>query len=375
LERRAHAVSFVRFLTHHKVRMTPVEIAARTALVVDTLSLRREVLAGTTDDSTAARLDELVAALTRQTLPLGHLAQVLVTHGGLPAATQQALREQLGGEVRFVKVDPGTSGFDAKQLAFFGVDARRCDWVVFADADCLPSPDWLQALLRPFGRRHPPAVVAGRTSYDNRLAGTALTALDFLYFSDPRHPEARRNFYVNNVAFRCDVLGRHAHQAHAAAPAAQAPVLGLSMASAGVLVHHAPEAHSAHRRPAGLGDQLRLRWQRGQAAVGLTPHLVRAHLPASLQWLADTGPLAPLGALSVRTLASLRALNHQSLPPVHGLRRLGAWGLILGFSAVEMGGALVRGLGWGRSRPRQPGASARAGGPVEGSGFASSRLS
>ncbi len=341
--------------------MTPVEIAARTALILETHHLSQD----TTPEEAASHLARLMPALVRQTLPLSQLAQVIVTHHQLPPVCQDALREALNCDVRFVEVDAQASAFDAKHIGWFAVDARRCDWVVFMDADCLPAPTWLHALLRPFGRRHPPEVVAGRTSYDATLAGTALTALDFLYLSHPWHPQATRNFYVNNVALRCDTLARHARQAQAAGIRRAHQMLGLVLPAAGARVHLAPEAHSVHPRPAGR--QLGMRWQRGLAAVQLTPYLVRSHLPAWLQWLARTGPLAPVGLLGVRTLVSLRALNHQNLPPLRGLRRLGAWGLILGLSWLEMASALVHGLlpqRNARPLPQEPAATE----------FASSRL-
>lgn len=329
--------------------MTPTEVAARTALVLETHRLHPDNIF---PEDPLSHLARLVPALTRQTLPLRGLAQVIITHCGLPAATQAMLRATLGCEIRFIEVDAHAGEFEAKHLGWFAVDARRCDWVVFMDADCLPTPGWLQALLRPFGRRHPPEAVAGRTSYEATVAGTALTALDFLYLAHAWHPEGTLNFYANNVAFRCDALARHIRLARAGGAGERAQqVLGLVMAADGARVHLAREAHCIHRTPE---QQFGLRWQRGLAAVRLTPHLVRAHLPAGWQWLAHTGPLVPVGLLGMRTLVSLRTLNHQSLPPLRGMRRFGAWAAILGLGWLEMTSALVHGLLPSRRRPAQP---------------------
>nr|WP_286945092.1 glycosyltransferase family 2 protein [Pseudomonas sp. UBA6718] len=317
------------------------DLAARTALVLETNNLR----GGADLAKVAGSLARLFEHLKGQSLSLGRLAQVVVTHDGLPEPVCDELRRSSGLALQFVLIDASTGYYAAKNLGFAALDAGRCDHVVFADADCIPAADWLEQLLLPLCAEQPPAVVAGRTSYSSSVAGTALTTIDFMYFPSPLQAGATRNFYANNVVFRREVFAEHAYQALDGVYRAHCQVLGLRLQAAGIALHYAGAAHTEHRLPDSRAEAVKLRWMRGQDSVGLTPYLVQAYLPARLQWFARTGPLAPLCILFARLGYSLRALNHQDLPPVRGLRRLGAMGLIAAFSAIDMSGALARGLG------------------------------
>ncbi|QKE62746.1 glycosyltransferase [Aquipseudomonas campi] len=317
------------------------DLAARTALVLETNNLR----GGADLQRVAGSLARLFEHLKGQSLPLTQLAQVIVTHDGLPEAVCKDLAQAAGLALQFVLIDAQTGYYAAKNLGFAAVQAERCDHVVFADADCIPAADWLAQLLQPLCAEQPPAVVAGRTSYSSSLAGTALTTIDFMYFPSPLAAGATRNFYANNVVFRREVFAEHAYQALDGVYRAHCQVLGLNLQAAGVALHYAAAAHTEHRLPDTRGEALKLRWMRGQDSVGLTPYLLRAYLPQRLQWLARSGPLAPLGILLARLYFSQRALNHQDLPPLRGVRGLAARSLILVFSLVDMAGALARGVG------------------------------
>lgn len=329
-------------------------LAARTALVLETNNLR-----GGADAQRVGRsLLRVVGLLAAQSLPLSALAQVVITHDGLAPACLEAVERAAGCPVQFVRIEADTGYYEAKNLGFAATDAQRCEWVVFADADCVPAADWLAQLLAPLVQDPSLAAVAGRTSYAPSLAGTALTTLDFMYFPSPLAGGATRNFYANNVLFRREVFDQHSYQALHGVYRAHCQVLGLRLQAAGVVVHHAPAAHTVHRFPDTWRELLQLRWLRGQDTPGLTPFLVQAYLPRAWQWLGRSGPVGPLCVLVARLGFSLRALNHQSLPPLRGLRRLAALGLVLAFSAIDMLGAVTRGLGLRTGRGR--GADAQA---------------
>ncbi|MET3130764.1 hypothetical protein AAKU55_001022 [Oxalobacteraceae bacterium GrIS 1.11] len=319
----------------------PHDIAARTALVLETNNLRGGADAG----AAGASLHHVIGLLARQSVPLRALAQLVVTHDGLSEACCAQLRQLAGRQIDFVKIDPATGYYDAKNAGFSATDALRCDYVAFADADCTPAADWMAQLLAPFAQEQPPAAVVGRTSYAATVIGTALTTLDFMYFPSPLQAGATRNFYANNVAFRREVFARHSYQALDGVYRAHCQVLGLRLQEAGVTLHYVAHAHTVHRFPDTRRETLALRWMRGEDSHGLTPHLVRAYLPPSMQWLAHSGPIGPLCVLTSRLWFSLRALNHQDLPPLRGVRWLAALALVLGFSAIDMLGALARGLG------------------------------
>jgi hypothetical protein len=316
------------------------DVAKRTALVLETNNLR----GGAEAARVGASLLRCVALLARQDVALASLAQFVVTHDGLDDDCCAQVRQLAGCAVDFVRIDAATGYYEAKNAGFAATDAARCDIVAFADADCMPASTWLGELLEPFDQADAPAAVVGRTSYAETVAGSALTTVDFMYFPSPLAPGATRNFYANNVAFRREVFAQHGYQALAGIYRAHCQVLGLRLQEAGVALRYAQRAHTIHRMPDTWREALRLRWMRGQDTHGLTPHLVRAYLPSWLQWLARSGPVGPVCVQLSRLGFSLRALNRQDLPPLHGLRRLGALALILAFSAIDLGGALLRGL-------------------------------
>jgi hypothetical protein len=59
-----------------------------------------------------------------------------------------------------------------------------------------------------------------------------------------------------------------------------------------------------------------------------------------------------MAVLTARLGMSLRALNHQDLPPVKGVRRAACVGAIVGLSLVDAAGALAGATGLGRPRVR-----------------------
>jgi hypothetical protein len=317
------------------------EIAARTALVLETNNLR----GGADLDRVADSLKRLLGRLTRQTLPLARLAQVVITHDGLPGQVCRQIADLAQCPVDFVHIPADTGYYDAKNAGFDKTDPARCRYVAFSDADCLPAADWLEQLLQPFAATAAPRVVAGRTSYADTVAGAALTTIDFMYFPSRLGVGATSNFYANNVAFERQVFDQYRYLAMPGVYRAHCQVMGMRLQAAGIALHYAPRAHTEHRLPDSRREALQLRWMRGQDTVGLTPHLVRAYLPTRMQWLGHSGPLGPLCVLAARLRYSLRALNRQDLSPVNGLRRLAAVGMILGFSAVDALGALARGIG------------------------------
>lgn len=321
------------------------DTSRRTALVLETNNLR-----GGDGSKLAASLLRAIGLLAAQTLPLTSLAQLIITHDGLDQASCDAIRMTAGRTVDFVHIDASTTYYQAKNIGFAATDPATCEYVAFADADCMPAPTWLAELLAPLSAPDAPDVVAGRTSYADNAAGTALTTIDFMYFPSPLGPGATRNFYANNVVFRRSVFDRYCYQAMDGIYRAHCQVLGLRLQAAGVAVHYAARAHTVHRLPDSGRESLKLRWMRGEDCCALTPYLVHAYLPRHLQWLGRSGPLGPMCVLLSRLWFSMRALNHQDLPPMRGARRFYATGLIIAFSAVDMAGAFTRGCGLRFSR-------------------------
>ncbi|KAF0866067.1 glycosyltransferase family 2 protein [Pseudomonas sp. LD120] len=316
-------------------------VAAHTALVLETNNLR----GGKDAEEALNSLKRLIERLRRQSVPLTSLAQWVITHDGLDLPARQGLCALAGRTLDFIEINTQTGYYDAKNLGFDGVDQARCQYVVFADADCIPCDQWLAQLLTPFTQPDAPLAVAGRTSYAPSVTGSALTAIDFMYFPSPLRHGATRNFYANNVAFRCDTFEQYRYEPLDGVYRAHCQVMGLRLQEAGVAVAYAPGAHTEHRLPDSQGEVVKLRWLRGGDSVDLTPYLVRAYMPGWLQWLGRSGPIGPLCVMIGRLGYSLRALNHQDLPPLRGLRRLGATAIVVAMSLLDTAGAVIRGLG------------------------------
>lgn len=324
-------------------------IAARTALILETNNLR----GGGDAEQALASLKRLVAALGRQTLPPTSLAQWIITHDGFDARACAEIAALAGRPIDFVAIGPQDSYYDAKNAGFDQVDATRCDYVAFGDADCTPDADWLEQLLLPFAEAAstaPPAV-AGRTSYCASAMGVALTSIDFMYFPGTLRAGATRNFYANNVAFRREVFDTYRYQALPGVYRGHCQVMGMRLHAAGVAIQFASRAHTEHRLPDTRRELLKLRWLRGEDSIAVTPHVVRTYLPGYLQWLGHSGPIGPLCVMAGRLFYSLRVLNRQALPPLRGLPRLGAVAMLVGLSLFDTLGALVRGVVAMVSRP------------------------
>lgn len=285
----------------------------------------------------AGGLERVLARLAEQSHRLARLADLVITHRGVDAAGRRRCEAVAGVPIRWLELSDDVGYYEAKNRGF---DAARGDVVAFADADCWPDPDWLEALLAPFSD---PAVraVAGRTTYRRDLLGTAASTIDFMYFPSPFGTGYTRNFYANNVAFRRDVFetrrfGEHdMYRGHCA-------VLGIDLHTAKIPIVFAPAARTIHRFPDSLRELVQLRLMRGRDTYELTPVLGRA-LASSLR-LPRLGPVVPLAVLGIRFGFSLSSINRQQMPIARGLRRLAVAGTIAAISAVDAAGALAGGL-------------------------------
>lgn len=318
----------------------PRRIPRRTAMTTHALVLETNNLTGggADVDATVVSLARLLGRLRQQSRPLTALAQLVITHDGLPATARARLDRTAGVAIRWVELPPGTDYYAAKNLGF---DATDADVVAFADADCWPERRWLEALLAPFAD-DAVQVVAGRTTYRTDLLGTAASTIDFMYFASPRQPGCTRNFYANNVAFRRAVFATHRYAAHDMYRG-HCQVLGTRLAQAGIAIHFEPAARTIHRFPDRLAELVKLRLLRGEDTCELAPHLVKTYLPVAAP-LGNLGPVVPLAVLAARFAFSLRAIGRQDMPEARGARWLGVVGAIAAISAVDAAATLARGL-------------------------------
>lgn len=206
-------------------------IARRTALVLETNNIRSTDL-----DLVANSLKRVLVLLNQQTVPLTQLAQLVVTHDGLPLQVCKQIESEVGCPITFVTISDTTGYYEAKNLGFDHTDPQSSDYVLFADADCTPDAHWIEHMLQPFTDEKSAnslAAVAGRTSYADSLVGTALTTIDFMYFPSPLGSGCTRNFYANNIVFKREVFAGHHYQAVEGVYRAHCQVLGLRLQAEG----------------------------------------------------------------------------------------------------------------------------------------------
>jgi len=283
-------------------------------------------------------LERLLRHLRGQTRPLDTVDELVITHEGLSALQQQRLERVAGRAITFVQVPPGTDYYAAKNA---GWEATKAPIVAFGDADCWPAPEWLEALLTPFEEDPSVQAVAGRTTYRSSLFGTAASAIDFMYFPSPLGPGCTRNFYANNIAFRRDAFEGSRYAEREGFYRGNCQTLGLRLQALRVPVRFVPAAHTTHRLPDTLRELFMLRLLRGADAVELAPHLGNAYLPQGLRWLSRLGVLSGAATLGARFGYSTRAINHQDLPRVRGLRFAACVGLVGAITAMDGLGALL----------------------------------
>src|SRR5829696_1142546 len=112
----------------------------------------------------ALRLLWLLNALEAQTLPRERW-ELVVVHDSTDQSADILCTHPLAaaGVLRDFAVEPGTGG--ASRQRNIGWRAARAATIAFTDDDTRPEPDWLENLLDS-ARRHPRAVVQGRTKPD-----------------------------------------------------------------------------------------------------------------------------------------------------------------------------------------------------------------
>ena len=316
------------------------------ALVIETNNLRGGDLAAVVEP-----LTRLLAHLAHQTRPLTSLEAVVITHDGLPTEARERVERATAATLTWVELPPDTGYYEAKNVGFA---ATRADIVAFADGDCWPDPQWLDALLSPFDD---PAtqVVAGRTTYRPDAIGAAATTIDFNYYPSPLGPNCVKNFYANNVAFRRDVFGRFGYVPADRIYRGHCQVLGMRLQAEGIPVLFAPEARTVHRFPDRVRDFLKLRLHRGADARELAPNLAKAVLPARLRWIGSLGPISACAVLGPRLAYSLAALGHQDMPAQGRRARLKSQVWIGAISALDLIGGLLghRALASDRARANE----------------------
>jgi glycosyltransferase involved in cell wall biosynthesis len=174
---------------------------------------------------------------------------LLIDSGDTPAE----LLAQLQGYYPWLLIKtapPGTEYYAAKML---GAEWVTGDIVIYYDSDCIYDPNWLNHILQPF--QDPTVhIVAGETTTNGvGLYGTAM-ALTYIFpqYSNDRHFTPTAQYFLNNVAFRRELL------LHVPIPTALPLYRGNCVLHArqlleqGYQIWRQPQARSLHAPPNGF---------------------------------------------------------------------------------------------------------------------------
>ena len=196
-------------------------------------------------------IGECVAALNQQTVSRARY-EIIVVDDGSTDGTGEAARAA-GADVVLTIPHGGPS---AARNA--GIEAARGELVLFTDADCLPSPDWLAQMVAPFAD---PQVMGAKGSYRSRQRSLVarLVQLEFEIRYE-RMARLPRIDFVDTyaAAYRRDLLLTYGgFDTTFPIPSAEDVDLSFRLAAAGHKLVFVPQAWVWHRHPATLGAYLR----------------------------------------------------------------------------------------------------------------------
>ena len=187
---------------------------------------------------------------------------VLLEDGSLPGELLADVSRQHPW-LRLQRVDTGLTYGDQKSIS---TATPRAEVIVVADPDCIYEPGWLSALLEAFASDPAVGAVAGETTIAIRGPFTLAAALFFFFprFSGGTAPAPARGFYLNNVAFRRDVVARHPIPLGLPVRGGQNVLYARLLDSAGVPIARHPRARALHAPPEDLWMAMRIHFWTGR---------------------------------------------------------------------------------------------------------------
>ena len=197
----------------------------------------------------AETLEPCLEAVESQTLARGHYEVIVVDDGSADATAEIARRHE--SVVLLSQPHKGVAA--ARNL---GARRTRGAIVLFTDADCVPSPDWIEAMSAPFSdgevmgvggviRTHQRGLVPRfiQLEFDDRFEKLAKhPSIDFITTATAGF---RRDPFLESGGFREDLLG------------AEDAELSFRLASAGHKMVFVPQAIVYHSHPQSLLEYAR----------------------------------------------------------------------------------------------------------------------
>ncbi len=202
----------------------------------------------------ARTLPATLAALRAQTIPTARLEVIVVDDGSTDATAAVAA----AAGVRVLR-GPNRGAAAARN---WGAAVARADIVLFTDADCVPAPGWVAAMLAPF---RDPAVVGVKGAYrtQQRSLVARFAQIEFLdrYALQARQPTIdlvdsyaagfRRAAFLAADGYHTGFIGNEDVE------------LSYRLADRGARLVFAPDAVVYHTHAATLGRYLRVKVSRG----------------------------------------------------------------------------------------------------------------
>ena len=192
----------------------------------------------------AETLDPCLKALESQTLTGGRYEVIVVDDGSTDATAEIARRH----ESVVLLCQPHKGAAAARNL---GARQARGAIILFTDADCVPSPDWIEAMSAPFADDQVTGVGGViRTRQRGLVPRFIQLEYDDRYEKIAKHPSIdlistgtagfRRDLFLESGGFREDLLG------------AEDAELSFRLASGGHKMVFVPQATVYHSHPESL---------------------------------------------------------------------------------------------------------------------------
>jgi len=209
----------------------------------------------------AALIGHVVSAVRAQA-PAGIELEVIAADDGSTDETVAAAR---GAGAQVVPLGGGNPAAARNR----GAAAATGEILIFLDADCLPAPGWLAALLAAHDRGA--AIVGGALDLPARLAASARCD----YYCGWYHVHSRRpagtvsNHPPGNLSIGRDLFATTTGfvERHPIAYAHEELAFQAELARRGVTVHFEPAAIAWHRNRPGWGNLLRRNYRWGYSAL------------------------------------------------------------------------------------------------------------
>jgi GT2 family glycosyltransferase len=279
----------------------------------------------------APSLEATLTALAHQTAPAGSYEVIVVDDGSRDGTSRIA--ERFGEQVQVLR-QPATGGFAARNR---GAQEARAPLLAFTDADCIPSPTWLEHGVGRFDRNGEVDLLAGRIASSLGARPSLVALLDAAQnYEQERYASeghaASGNLWVRRMVFErlggfhtgvrrggdTEFSTRAVAAGHAVVYANEVEVAHPPMSRGGLLVRRAyRDGREAGRRGSSLFAH---RWRHGA-------YVPTASLDERLQRLGH-----PLGPLRLTGLILLKQV---------GLRLPLLVGNVVGLLSTRVGQATV----------------------------------